>query len=150
MADAVVDPPGAAARLAMDLSGLRDIECESLLVDGRSGNSDALGIFREELTSLGVVLPLSLRVSLSTSELASAVSSGVGRVVCTLSGASSASADALRGFAIEASGRGIPVEWELDCKDAEIPGWVAQLAALPVGSPPAALSLFETASVHDY
>ena len=150
VADALVDPPGAAARLAMDLSGLRDIECESLLVDGRSGDSDALGIFREELTSLGVVLPLSLRVSLSISELASAASGGVGRVVCTLNEASSASADALRGFAIEASGRGIPVEWELDCKDAEIPGWVAQLAALPVGSAPAALSLFEAASVHDY
>ncbi len=150
VADALVDPPGAAARLAMDLSGLRDIECESLLVDGGSGDPNALGIFREELTSLGVVLPISLRVSLSTSEWASAVLSGVGRVVCTLNGASSASDDALRVFAIEALGRGIPVEWELDCKDAEIPGWVAKLAVLPVGSSPAALSLFETASLHDY
>ena len=150
VADALVDPPGAAARLAMDLSGLRDVECESLLVDGRSGDLVALGIFREELTSLGVVLPLSLRVSLSISELASTVSSEIGRVVCTLNGASSASADALRGFAVEASGRGLPVEWELDCKDAQIPGWVAQLAALPVGAAPAALSLFETASLHEY
>ena len=155
VADALVDPAGAAARLAMDLSGLRDVECESLLVDGRSGDVAAFGAFRQELDSLGVQLPLSIRCSHGAAEsdaaLAALASMTVGRLVCTLDGPVSPAAEkVMSAFATETGALGIPIEWELACEDAEIPGWTARIAALGSGRAPAAMSLSEAASLHDY
>ena len=58
-------PTEIAAQLAVDLATLRDIACESLLVSsGDIASAGQWALFGKELASLGLELPISLRVDL--------------------------------------------------------------------------------------
>ncbi|HKK50688.1 MAG TPA: (E)-4-hydroxy-3-methylbut-2-enyl-diphosphate synthase, partial [Myxococcota bacterium] len=71
------DPLASAARLATDLSGLREVECESVLVEGRgAGTLERVASFQRELESLGSRLPVSLRVGLDDESLQAASRAG--------------------------------------------------------------------------
>jgi hypothetical protein len=149
--DALEQPAERAAQLAMDLSALRDVECESLLVG--TSSPDRLVEFRSELTSVGLEIPLSMRVDARAESLAMAVeaiSSGasVGRWVVTLE--ASAEAASIARVYEAARGQGVPIEWEFEAVDHEIPGLVGRVFAGGEGATVAALSLVPAASLHDY
>ena len=103
-------PAATAARLATDLSGLREVACESLLVTG----SDAAAVddFRSELSMLGVDLPISLRVvgGPRALEVACRVEGPIGRWVVPLLTATDSSEIAQVCDAAERAG--VLIEWE--------------------------------------
>jgi len=123
-------PAELAAQLAVELATLRDVACESLLVSWREGESaDRLALFEKELVSLGVELPISLRVELGSSEglgpLRRGASIRLGRVVGRV-GSGIPDPEIVR-FAEAARTTGTAVEWELAAPMEEIPGLVCRL-----------------------
>ncbi len=151
VSDALEQPAERAAQLAMDLSALRDVECESLLVG--TSSPDRLVEFCSELTSVGLEIPLSMRVDARAESLAMAVAAigsgaSVGRWVVTLE--ASAEAASIARVYEAARGQGIPIEWELEAVDHEIPGLVGRVFAGGEGATVAALSLVPAAFLHDY
>ncbi len=144
-------PAEVAARLAMDLSALRDIECESLLVG--IGPFEHLVDLANEFAAVGLDMPISLRVLLADADLEQAsrpLDSGVkiGRWVVSLS--ASAKDASITGAREAARRQGIPIEWELQAVDHEIPALVGRIFAGGVDATTAALSLGTAASLHDY
>ncbi|MEE8166977.1 MAG: (E)-4-hydroxy-3-methylbut-2-enyl-diphosphate synthase, partial [Myxococcota bacterium] len=136
--DALDRPAETAARLAIELSGLRDIEAESLLVCA-SGKvtMTRVGELRSELESLGLELPISLRVGIDDDEIltgASPASVSVARWVGRLTVGSTISVAAR--FADAARKSNAALEWELRCAAHELPELVrcALRAAGPVGA----------------
>jgi (E)-4-hydroxy-3-methylbut-2-enyl-diphosphate synthase len=158
--DAASDPAGAAARLAMDLSSLRDVECESLLVG--PGSPERIEAFRAELATLGLHVPLSLRVGCDAAGVdlvhspargaateAVPRSASLGRWVVCLDGAVS-EADIGR-LEAAAYASGVPVEWELAAMDRDIPRLVRRVVRTQEPAcGVAALSLAPDASLHDH
>ncbi len=152
VADALERPAEIAARMATELSALRDVECESLLVSCRG--AEAFGRVAElqrELESLGQDLPLSLRIDLGDEEiltgasLPSEIRSGrwVGRVDSETS-----SKDLLR-FVEAARKARAAIEWEIDAPDHAIPGLVQSALATNGGdSPDFLMSLAPEYSLH--
>ena len=135
--DALSQPAAFAANLAMELSILRDIECESLLVSCEDAESMAtVGVLRRELDSLGLEMPMSLRISVSESDLLDRVSVPaelrLGRCVGTIRTATEAS-EILR-FAEFARKARAAIEWELDARDDEIPELVRRVVGSASGS----------------
>jgi len=125
--DALERPAQVAARLATELSALRDVECESLLIAcGTADEAGRVGELQRELGSLGLMFPISLRVSVSGEGIDSgaAVDSGVrmGRWVGTIDGKTEPGQ--MFRFAEAARRAGVPIEWELLGQDHEIPGLV--------------------------
>ncbi len=129
MVDALLQPADSAARLAMDLSALRDVECESLLVSAKTEAAGAqLEQLARELGSVGLEIPISVRLAegceglLTESALASELAGRVGRCVLRVD---SNSEDALLSQIREsASKAGLALEWELHGEDHEIPALV--------------------------
>jgi len=151
--DALDRPAETAARLAIELSGLRDIEAESLLVCASGKSTMArVGELRSELESLGLELPISLRVGIDDAEIltgAAPASVSVARWVGRLTADSTKSVAAR--FADAARKSGAAIEWELSCAAHELPALVrrALRGAGPAGHP-AVFSLAAEAPLHDY
>ncbi|MEM9176285.1 MAG: (E)-4-hydroxy-3-methylbut-2-enyl-diphosphate synthase [Myxococcota bacterium] len=141
--NAAEDPQGAAARIALDLSALTDVACESLLLG--AGATEALVRFQHEVASLGQPIPCSARVTRSEA-IAELAAAGFGRAVATVDGATEASA--LRAMAGAARAAGLPLELELDAPDHAIPARVHEALAA-AGDAVAAISLVSEASLHD-
>ncbi|MBC8188795.1 MAG: (E)-4-hydroxy-3-methylbut-2-enyl-diphosphate synthase [Proteobacteria bacterium] len=145
-------PSELAAQLAMDLSMLGDIDCESLLV-----SLDAVGAFarvgqlQKELASLGHDFPISVRVGISDEGIlgsaAAASAVGVGRWVGRIDSATEP--DQIVGFADSARTAGAAIEWEIDAQDHEIPGLVRLvLANLGADQSDCAMSLASFLPLH--
>jgi (E)-4-hydroxy-3-methylbut-2-enyl-diphosphate synthase len=122
--DALERPAEAAAQLATELTALRDIECESLLVSCRG--ADGLGRvadLQRELDSLGLELPISLRIDLADDEIGSGAGVGpgvrIGRWVGTVD-RQTEPGQILR-FAESARKSRAAIEWELAGPDHVIP-----------------------------
>lgn len=150
-------PEEAAARLALDLAGLTDVACESLLMGGSrpealAGTGKMLG----ELASLGVELPCSLRVPVDAAGLAAALEAtlsearrapgdgrpGIGRWVVSLRPGVEPSW--LASLRANADRVGAALELELDAVDHEIPGLLASvLSGLGGVARPAEIALDE-------
>jgi (E)-4-hydroxy-3-methylbut-2-enyl-diphosphate synthase len=156
VADALSRPERFAAELATELSLLRDLECESLLVEARDEAAvERLGRLREELDALGLEMPLSLRLPVAEAGAAEDPTAGaalsptlaIGRCVGTIR-ADTTSAGIAR-FAERARKAHAAIEWELDCTAAEIPVLVERVAA-GAGPTPADVSigLTDRASLH--
>jgi (E)-4-hydroxy-3-methylbut-2-enyl-diphosphate synthase len=150
--DALERPAEVAARLATELSALRDVECESLLVSCRG--DDGLGRVAElqrELDSLGLELPISLRIDLADDEIGSGEGVGpgvrIGRWVGTID-RETEPRQILR-FAESARKSRAAIEWELIGQDHEIPELV-RLVLANSGSDDSssAMSLAATSSLH--
>ena len=128
--DALEAPAEVAARLATELSALRDVECESLLVVCRGVDAqERVADLRRELDSLGLEVPLSLRISVAEDDIGFRPKFGpdvrVGRWVGTVD-CKTEPHQILR-FAEGAHQSGVPVEWELLAQDHEIPGLVRRV-----------------------
>ena len=147
-------PAEVAARLATDLSALRDVECESLLVSCRG--VDGLRRVTElerELVSLGLGLPISLRIDLADDEIGSGDSDGVGpgvrigRWVGRID-RTTEPRQILR-FAESARKWSAAIEWELLGQDHEIPE-ILRLVLENSGNDGSgfAMSLAPTSSLH--
>jgi len=129
--DALERPADAAARLATELSALRDVECESLLVSCRG--VDGLGRvadLQRELDSLGLELPISLRIDLADDEIGSGVGVGpgvrIGRWVGTVD--QQTDPGQILRFAESARKSRAAIEWELVGPDHVIPILVRRVA----------------------
>ncbi len=130
---ALEQPAQTSARLAVELSGLRDVVCESLLVCSPSGGgSGPLAVLEKELASLGLELPISLRVELCDAKQVEAVGRGLpirlGRIVARV-GAEIPDA-ALRGFSQAAGAADAEIEWELEAGIHGIPELVRRVLAV--------------------
>ncbi|MFO0690749.1 MAG: (E)-4-hydroxy-3-methylbut-2-enyl-diphosphate synthase [Myxococcota bacterium] len=162
--DALLDPVATAARLAVELAALRDVACESLLVTAEAGEPaaaadagagatagavavagagdalDRVARLGDELASLGVALPISLRLDAGNAapvlaRLGKATPAALGRIVARIDVGTPD--DGLRALA-EAAGRAdVPIEWELAAGLASIPGLVRRAldAAAKAGGP---------------
>jgi (E)-4-hydroxy-3-methylbut-2-enyl-diphosphate synthase len=153
VADALEDPTASAARLAMELSALRDIEAESLLVVATGADSLArLATFEAELASLGHEIPVSIRVEPGDEELVQAAAREAPRAarwVGRLDGETDAGT--ITRFAQAAGKAGAALEWELVASSHEIPQRVRQaLEANRSAGAQAAFSLDPSASLHDH
>jgi (E)-4-hydroxy-3-methylbut-2-enyl-diphosphate synthase len=125
--DALDHPAETAARMATELSALRDIECESLLVSCRGSQAlGRVGPLQRELESLGQDLPISLRIGLDDEEILTGASLPsdvrIGRWVGRIDSQTS-SKDVLR-FVETARKAHAAIEWEIDAPDHAIPGLV--------------------------
>ena len=130
VASALDQPAATAARLATELSGLRDVECESLLVD--CTGHDPLGQVAQlhrELESLGQALPISLRIGLDDEDILGGalmpVDVPIGRWVGRVEPGTQAK-DMLR-FAESARKSRVAIEWEIASEDHAIPGLVRMM-----------------------
>jgi (E)-4-hydroxy-3-methylbut-2-enyl-diphosphate synthase len=150
---ALDEPAAAAARLAMELSALRDIEAESVLVPAQGAHAfGRLAEFQSELASLGHELPISVRVDLDDEELFEVASSGpqragrwVGRLTMPIE------ASVAVGFAHAAAKAGTALEWEVDASAHEIPTLVrVALEASRSAGARSAFSLGSNSTLHDY
>ncbi len=148
-------PAEGAARLAIELAGLRDVACESLLVE--VGDPDAIAsvsTLRRELASLGLDLPLSLRLAPAVLDVADGArvardSVGLlGRLVVPVS--SETPAELLRRALAVAESLATGLEWELQAPDHAIPALVERLATKVASRVTRAMSLGSDASLHDY
>jgi (E)-4-hydroxy-3-methylbut-2-enyl-diphosphate synthase len=131
-ADALDRPAEFAAGLAMDLSALRDVDCESLLVSCRgAGGLSQVANLQSELTTLSLELPISLRIALDDEEIVGGASVGpgvrLGRWVGTIDCETEPS-QILR-WAEAARKSHTAIEWELDAPDSEIPALVRLVVA---------------------
>lgn len=151
--EALERPAETAARLAVELAALRDVACESLLVSWpRDGEGEALGRLDQELASLGLVLPISLRVDLAGAEPLAALAVlgrglplALGRLVGRVGpGATDAT---LRAFADAGRAVGTALEWELDVAMEAIPAVVRRVLAAQAGE--GASSVKRAGAVHD-
>jgi (E)-4-hydroxy-3-methylbut-2-enyl-diphosphate synthase len=150
--EALDAPEAAAARLALELSALRDVACESLLVGG-AGALERVGDFAKELATLGLDIPLALRVGPSAEALESAakVAPAVGRWVVRV--ATPGEASRWPEIAEAAGAAGVDMELELEAVDHALPSLVAAAFEKIEGSSlrePSAVSLAPEASLHDY
>jgi (E)-4-hydroxy-3-methylbut-2-enyl-diphosphate synthase len=150
--DALEQPAQVAARLATELSALRDVECESLLVACRSvDGAGRVAELRRELDSLGLALPISLRISVAEDDIGSGPAFGpdfrIGRWVGTID-CKTEPHQILR-FAETVHQSGVPIEWEILAQDHEIPGLVRRVLENS-GSDDSgcALSLAASSSLH--
>jgi (E)-4-hydroxy-3-methylbut-2-enyl-diphosphate synthase len=150
---ALDDPAATAAALATDLAGLRDVRCESLLVAaGRGDSIRRLGALRLELTSLGLEMPISLRVDPADASLLEEASrasvEGVARWVVSLG-----SDDPIEGLSEllqRAREAGIGVEWELEAAVDRLPELVGRVLRETPDGRGSAFSLSRNASVAAY
>ena len=151
--DVLIDPVAAAARLALELTRLRDVECESLLVGASEvATLRSVETFRKELNSLGLVFPISLRVdSVEAGMLPAArsVADFVARWVVPVT-PDSASED-LEGFARAARDARVGLEWELDAAADRLPGLTRRVVESAASAEIAcAFSLDPKVPLHDY
>ena len=149
--DVLSRPAESAAGLAVELSGLKDVACESLLVSlGDVGDPGCWGEFAHELASLGVELPISLRVGPGAADLPDAIPAAgglsVGRIVTTIDATTRAS-EILRLAELAGKSRA-GMEWELACAGHEMPLLVERVLANRSGETPPAMSVPATASLH--
>ena len=152
VADALEDPAKTAARMATELSALRDVECESLLVPCHG--AEAIGRVAElqrELESLGQDVPVSLRIDLRDEEILSGASLPLtirlGRWVGRID-SETRSKDLLR-FVEAARKARAAIEWEIDAPDYAIPGLVQFALANCAGkSSDCLMSLAPESSLH--
>lgn len=150
--DALERPAEVAARLATELSALRDVECESLLVSCRGADALArVGDLQRELDSLGLELPISLRIALADDEIGSGAGVGpgirIGRWVGTID--CETEPGLILRFAESARKSGAAIEWELLGQDHVIPGLVRRVLANSGGDDSrSAMSLAATSSLH--
>jgi (E)-4-hydroxy-3-methylbut-2-enyl-diphosphate synthase len=145
-------PAEVAAGLATDLSALRDVECESLLVSCRG--VDDLGRVPElqrELDSLGLELPISLRIDLADDEIGSGEGVGPGVRIGRWVGTVDRETDPhhILRFAESARQSRAAIEWELLGQDHEIPE-IVRLVLENSGNDGSgfAMSLAATSSLH--
>jgi (E)-4-hydroxy-3-methylbut-2-enyl-diphosphate synthase len=149
--DVLDHPVEAAARLAMELSALRDVECESLLVACRGlDDLGRVGDFQRELDSLGLELPISLRIDVADEEIVDLSSADsairLGRWVGQIDTKSDPAR--INRFAECARKARAAIEWELRGEDHEIPALVRLvLANLPQGDSSCAMSLTAASSL---
>ncbi|MFK7895053.1 MAG: (E)-4-hydroxy-3-methylbut-2-enyl-diphosphate synthase [Myxococcota bacterium] len=165
--DGLLAPADTAARLAMDLSALRDVECESLLVTAQP-NAEGLGAtaasakeaaaeLARELGSVGLEMPISVRVGSDQSELlaepgpASELAESAARCVLAVDGKVDAAALSL--IRESAQKARLALEFELHGEDHEIPELVRRALGTTDGGRGGSLdmisvSLAPTASVH--
>ena len=150
--NALERPAEFAARLVTELSVLRDVACESLLV--RCRNPDALARvadLRGELDSLGCAIPISLRIVLGDDEIVGGSLLGpgvrIGRIVGTIDRETDAG-QILRFAEFARKSRG-GIEWELVGEDHAIPRLV-RLVLSNAGRDDSgsAMSLPASASLH--
>ena len=125
--DALERPAETAARMATELSALRDVECESLLVSCRGAEEfGRVAQLQREMESLGQDLPISLRIDLGDEEILSGASLPsdvrIGRWVGRIDSQTN-SKDVLR-FVETARKARATIEWEFDAPDHAIPGLV--------------------------
>jgi len=140
--DALADPVAAAARVATDLSALRDVACESLLLGG--GPASKVEVFRRELAMLGLEVALSRRGELDRA--AAEMDASPGRIVLPL--ANDVSDASIAAVLDRASEVGTLVEWEIDAPGGQIAEVVRRAN---VGHEQvSALSLTASASLHDH
>ena len=153
--DVLRGPVEAAAKLAMELSSLRDVECESLLVSCHGLDSLArVGEFQRELSSLGLDFPISLRIDLADDEILSGfpIDSGVriGRWVATIDAESDPVG--ISRFAESARKAHASIEWELQGEDHQIPELVRLVLAKSGGDhakdASCSMSLTASSSLH--
>ncbi len=153
--DVLRGPVEAAAKLAMELSSLRDVECESLLVSCHGLDSLArVGEFQRELSSLGLDFPISLRIDLADDEILSgfSIDSGVriGRWVATIDAESDPVG--ISRFAESARKAHASIEWELQGEDHQIPELVRLVLAKSGGDhakdASCSMSLTASSSLH--
>lgn len=137
LADALLWPEQTAAQLAIALASLRDVACESLLVSWpRDGKRDAFERLGAELDSLGLALPISLRVPLDEETARQALASfgsqppacARGRIVGRV-GLETNAAD-LRAFEAAVQRAGAVLEWELDAPMESIPDLVRRVLGI--------------------
>ena len=151
-------PSETAAQLAVELAALRDVQCESLLVSWRAGDSiETLARLAKELASLGLELPISMRVEVGDADGLAALLAGlaagmvdgvpirVGRLVGRIDPGSTDAA--LEDLAETADRAGTELEWELVAIAAEIPALVKRALAADRDALPI-LSLAPGASPH--
>lgn len=149
---ALDDPLASAAGLAMELATLREIRCESLLVTGRGAQAfERLGALQAELASLGLELPISLRVAPDDDELLEAAvaepAAGIARWVGTIDPGTSS--QALARWADAARKCDAAIEWEIAARDFEIPELVRRaLVASGPGAGDCVMSLVAEAPLH--
>ena len=148
-------PADVAARIAMDLAGLADVECESLLVGPATFETSQL--LARELRSLGLEMPISLRLAARVEDLeaAAAAAAGaageagaIGRFVLTV--APGVEDEVLAAAADLAARAGASVEWEIAALDHEIPDLVARILSLASVHERFVFGLVADASLHDH
>ena len=152
--EALEAPQRTAAQLAMQLSALRDVEVESLLVTAVGPLAwSRLAEFEGEFASLGHEVPVSVRVGLEDEALlgaAPAASNRAARWVVRL-GVNDDSGLAAARVAEVAGKAGLDLEWELVAQDYEIPELVrAALLACRRTNVSPTFSLDSGASLHEY
>ncbi len=152
LGDALSCPEDTAARLALELSGLTDVECESLVVSIR-GREDRVrvGEFARELASLGLELPISFRVKPGDADPDDAIPREpgvrIGRLVATVDAATEA--PAILRLAELARKSLVGIEWEFAAAEHEVPRLVRHvLANRGDGGVPEAMSVSANASLH--
>ncbi|MFP6656316.1 MAG: flavodoxin-dependent (E)-4-hydroxy-3-methylbut-2-enyl-diphosphate synthase, partial [Myxococcota bacterium] len=151
--DALRHPAETAARIATELSLLREVACESLLIPCRGTEElGRVGLLQRELESLGQNLPISLRIGLGDEEIIQSDSElpavRVGRWVGRLESATSAKT--LRRFSETARRAGAAIEWEIEARDHEIPEIVRRgLANLAGDEVDCAISLVAASTPHE-
>jgi len=149
---ALDDPLTTAAQLAMELATLRDIRCESLLVTGRGAQAlERARTLQTELATLGLELPVSLRIAAGDDELLDAAAArptpGIARWVGTIDPA--ISSQTLARLADTARKTDAAIEWEIEARDFEIPALVRRaLAASGPGAGDCVMSLAAEAPLH--
>ncbi len=149
--DGLTRPEEAAAGLAVELAGLRDVECESLLVRASGAASlAALGRFQTELATLGLTPAISARIDPGDEEIVRSAPSGApvaARWVGTLG--PDVEAPVAARFAEAARKAEAGLEWELEGEAHELPELVRRALAASAGSDPI-FSLGPDALLHHY
>ncbi|MCB9723391.1 MAG: (E)-4-hydroxy-3-methylbut-2-enyl-diphosphate synthase [Spirochaetaceae bacterium] len=148
-----VDPEVMAAQLTTELSSLRDVACESLLVrlDAGDGAADWLVRLATGLASLGADWPISVEVAAEDAAFwthgppALAGTGRGGRVVVRVD--ESTPVDRLAVVAERAARHRLAVEWSLDAPGPAIPACVARLVA---STEVASIGLRPEATLHDH
>ncbi|HPG27779.1 MAG TPA: (E)-4-hydroxy-3-methylbut-2-enyl-diphosphate synthase, partial [Myxococcota bacterium] len=148
-----VDPEVMAAQLTTELSGLRDVACESLLVrlDAGDGAADWLVRLATGLASLGADWPISVEVAAEDAAFwthgppALAGTGRGGRVVVRID--ESTPVDRLAAVAERAARHRLAVEWSLDAPGPAIPACVARLVECGAV---ASIGLRPQATLHDH
>ena len=154
VAGALARPAEAAARLSMELSVLRDVALESLLVPVSSAAEIArLAELRSELDSLALAVPVSIRIDPDDPAMLSVLSQGPGgaaaRWVASLRADLPDATMARFAEAVWKIGAGL--EWELDAPASLIPSLVRRaLVATGPMDLPLSFSLVSLAPLHHY
>ncbi len=133
-ADALLRPVETAAQFAIELASLRDVACESLLVGWPAGaKRDSLALLIRELDSLGLALPISLRIRLGDAAareaLAAITSEPLSRALARIVGHVGLETTQAELAAFDAAVRqaGAALEWELEAAMDGIPPLVRRV-----------------------